>query len=58
MMTVWLKNAKEFAVSVMRNKDRRTNYSYISKLILQMLGNPDHLKFIIRDEYIEVSRSD
>ena len=55
MMTAWPKDAKEFAVSVIRNKDRRTSYSYIPKPILKVLGNPAHLKFIIRDGYVEVS---
>ena len=57
-MTAWPKDAKEFAVSVIRNKDRRTSYSYIPKPILKVLGNPAHLKFIIRDGYVEVSGSD
>ena len=38
MMTAWPKDAKEFAVSVIRNKDRRTSYSYIPKPILRVLG--------------------
>ena len=58
MMTVWPKGAKEFAVSVIPNKDRRTSYSYIPKPILQALGNPDRLKFIIQDGYVEVRGSD
>ena len=58
MMTAWPKDAKEFAVSVIRNKDRRTSYSYIPKPILKVLGNPAHLKFIIRGGYVEVSGSD
>ncbi len=31
---------------------------YIPKPILKVLGNPAHLKFIIRDGYVEVSGSD
>ena len=57
-MTTWSKDAKEFAVSVIRNKDRMTSYSYIPKPILQILGNPDRLKFIIQDGYIEVRGPD
>ena len=58
MMTAWPKDAKEFSVPAIRNKDKRTSYRYIPKPILQILGNPDHLKFIIRDGYVEVSGSD
>ena len=56
-MTVWPKDAKEFTVSVIP-KDRRTSYSYMPKPILQALGNPDRLKFIIQDGYVEVRGSD
>ena len=58
MMTVWPKDAKEFTVSAIPNKDRRTSYNYIPKPILQALGNPDRLKFIIQDGYVEVRGSD
>ena len=37
-MTAWPKDAKEFAVSVIRNKDRRTSYSYIPKPIVIRLS--------------------
>ena len=57
-MTTWRKDAKEFTVSVIQNRKRRTSYSYIPKPILQMLNNPDALKFTVRDGYIEVGRSD
>ncbi|MCY4490787.1 MAG: hypothetical protein OXC46_04905 [Thaumarchaeota archaeon] len=30
------------------NKARATNYSYIPKPILEMLGNPKYLKFVIK----------
>ena len=60
-MTTWQKDAKEFTVSVtgrdVQNRKRRTSYSYIPKPILQMLNNPDALKFTVRDGYIEVGRS-
>ena len=58
MMTTWSKDAKEFAVSIIPNKTRMTSYSYIPKPILQTLGNPDRLKFVIQDGYIEVMGSD
>ena len=40
------------------NKYRMTSYSYIPKPILQALGNPDRLKFVIQDGYVEVRGSD
>ena len=57
-MTVWPKDAKEFTVSVIHNRQRRTSYSYIPKPILQMLGSPDGLKFTVRGGRIEVERPD
>ena len=57
-MTSWPKDAKEFTVSITHNRQRGTSYSYIPKPILRMLGNPDGLKFTVRDGYIEVSRPD
>ena len=57
-MTVWPKDAKEFTVSVIHNRQRRTSYIYIPKPILQILGNPDGLKFTVRDGHIEVERPD
>ena len=57
-MTVWPADTKEFTVSVIHNRQRRTSYSYIPKPILRALGNPDGLKFTIRDRYVEVSRPD
>ena len=57
-MTAWQKDAKEFAASAVPNKDRRTSYSYMPKPTLQALGNPDRLKFIIQDGYVEVRGSD
>ena len=57
-MAVWPKDAKEFTVSVIHNRQRRMSYSYIPKPILQMLGNPDGLKFTMRDGRIEVERLD
>ena len=53
-MTQWPKDAKEFTVSVIKNEKRLTNYSYIPKPILEMLGNPDKLKFVISGDDIMV----
>ena len=57
-MPSWPRDAKEFTVSIAHNRQRRTSYSYIPKPILVMRGNPDGLKFIVRDGYIEVGSPD
>ena len=57
-MTQWPKDAKEFTVSVIKNEKRLTNYRYIPKPILEMLGNPDKLKFVISGDDIMVRRPD
>ena len=57
-MTSWAKDAKEFTVYIIPNKARMTNYSYIPKPILEMLGNPKRLKFVIKDRHVEVKGSD
>ncbi|MCY4491919.1 MAG: hypothetical protein OXC46_10760 [Thaumarchaeota archaeon] len=44
----WAKDAKEFIVFIIPNKVKATNYSYIPKSILEMLGNPKYLKFVIK----------
>ena len=47
-MTQWASDVKDFTVSIIQNKKRLTNYNYIPKPILEMLGNPTALKFTIR----------
>ena len=53
-----VKGATEFTMSVIRNRQRQTNYRYIPKLFLDKLGNPDHLKFVFRGDDILVVRPD
>ena len=48
-MGKWKKDAKEFAVGVNYVEDRGYSNS-IPKPIMDKLGNPDSLKFIIRDD--------
>ncbi|MGA7900833.1 MAG: hypothetical protein WCA39_18460 [Nitrososphaeraceae archaeon] len=48
-MGKWKKDAKEFAVGVNYVEDRGYSSS-IPKPIMDKLGNPDSLKFIIRDD--------
>lgn len=57
-MAPWRKNATEFTVSIVRNPQRHTNYSYIPKPVLERLGNPDGLKFVFRGKDILVRRPD
>ena len=57
-MGTWRKDATEFTVSVIRNRQRQTSYSYIPKPVLDRLGNPDGLKFIFRGDDILVVRPD
>ena len=57
-MPIWPKDAKEFTVSITRNRQRDTSYSYIPKPILAKLGNPSGLRFITRGEDIVVCRPD
>ena len=53
-MPKWKKNAKEFVVSVTHNSGSGTSFSYIPKPILELLDNPNSLKFIIKGRHVEV----
>ena len=55
MMTTWAKDATDFTVSVIRNVASRTNYSYIPKPVLNLLGDPRYLTFKIRDGQVFVT---
>ena len=55
MMTTWSKDATDFTVSVTRNVASRTSYSYIPKPVLNLLGDPRHLTFKIRDGQVLVA---
>ena len=57
-MTIWPKDATEFVVSVIRNRQRDTSYSYIPKPVLAKLGNPEALMFVFRGDDILVLRPD
>ena len=57
-MGTWRNGATEFTVSVIRNRQRQTNYSYIPKPVLDRLGNPDGLKFVFHGDDILVVRPD
>ena len=57
-MTIWPKDATEFVVSVIRNRQRDTSYSYIPKPVLAKLGNPEALMFVFRGGDTLVLRPD
>jgi hypothetical protein len=47
-MPKWKKDETEFTVSVTYHKHRGYQ-SYIPKPIIEKLGNPDSLKFVVKD---------
>lgn len=52
-MTRWKKDAKEFTVGISYS-EKRGIQSYIPKPIIEILGNPEKLKFIIKGKKIEI----
>jgi hypothetical protein len=52
-MPRWKKDQKEFTVSVTYH-EHRGYQSYIPKPIMQMLGNPNAIKFTIKNKKIEL----
>ena len=57
-MTRWKKDETEFNVAITKNKSSNTSYSYIPKPILEQLGTPDMLKFLLTDGKIIVQAGD
>jgi hypothetical protein len=53
----WKKDAKEFNVSVNHNEDRGFQSS-IPKPIMDLLGNPTSIKFVIKDKSIKLMAGD
>ncbi|MFZ0511138.1 MAG: hypothetical protein WAM14_05995 [Candidatus Nitrosopolaris sp.] len=52
-MPKWQKDQKEFIVSISYGK-RRGIQAYIPKPIIEMLGNPKNMKFLIKGKKIEI----
>ena len=52
-MPKWKKDEKEFVVSVTYH-EYRGSQCYLPKPILEILGNPKRIKFVIRGKRIEV----
>ncbi len=60
-MTRWAKNTKEFNVSLSKSTNADGSKSLICRVpkpIVDFLGDPDKLKFIIKRKYIVVSEGD
>ena len=57
-MPKWKKGAKEFQVSITENKSSGTSFSYIPKPILDELGEPHSLRFLITRGKIVVEPGD
>jgi hypothetical protein len=53
----WKKDAKEFSISVTHHETRGYQ-AYLPKPIMEKLGNPDKIKFVIKNNKIEVESSD
>jgi hypothetical protein len=56
-MPKWKKDQKEFAVSVTYH-EQRGSQCYLPKPILEILGNPKRIKFIVKNKRIEVEAGD
>jgi hypothetical protein len=52
-MPRWKKDQKEFIVSVTHH-EHRGYQSYLPKPIMEMLGNPNTIKFIIKNTKVEL----
>jgi len=52
-MPKWKKDAKEFVVSVTHH-ETRGHQTYVPKPVMEKLGNPDALKFVMLDHKVEV----
>ena len=52
-MPKWQKNAKEFVVSINYNETRGTQCN-IPKPVLEFLGNPEKLRFVITGKNVRI----
>lgn len=56
LLPKWKKDAKEFKVSINYNESRGFQSS-IPKPIIEKLGNPEALKFIIKGNTVEIKKA-
>lgn len=52
-MPKWKKDATEFEVHVTKHETRGSQ-TYLPKPIMDMLGDPDTIKFVVKGKHIEV----
>ena len=57
-MMRWKNDEIEFNASITKNKNNNTSYSYALKPILDQLGKPSGLKFLLTDGKIIVQPGD
>ena len=57
-MMRWKNDEIEFNASITKNKNNNTSYSYAPKPILDKLGKPSGLKFLLTDGKIIVQPGD
>jgi hypothetical protein len=55
-MPKWKKGAKEFTVGI-NYYDKRGYQSSIPKPVIDALGNPDTIKFVLKGEKVELLKS-
>lgn len=53
MVPKWKKDATEFEVSVTKHETRGSQ-TYLPKPVMDKLGNPDTIKFVVKGKHIEV----
>ena len=54
----WSKGMTEFVVAVSYIKGAGSSYGCIPKPILEKLGNPKRIRYVIKDDQILVSNAD
>ena len=54
----WAKGTTDFTVGVTHNRQNNTRYSYIPKPVMELLGYPPRLTFLIRDGRVMVEGAD
>ena len=54
----WAKGTTDFTVGVTHNRQNNTRYSYIPKPVMELLGYPPRLTFLIRDGRVLIEGAD
>lgn len=53
MMPKWKKDATEFEVHVTKHETRGYQ-AYLPKPVMERLGEPDTIKFVVKNKHIEI----